>query len=313
MAFAAWWVSAVTVACAFSTPPPTRTSPQTTATDGTKNDSDEGTFGLSGSWDHARAQIVEPKCCIVTKIDGIDGQLGALKDFLVDQGPADLDLRARIRTSSLSSDHVYNDCLAILQQSCEDKDIDCLETTARSLQELALGVASLTQTASSSSLQNCDVFCRIVCASHYRAREPPMHTDKAPLRAYATLQGVGTEYLPRICTPFEYARLRTLGPSKHDKDNRLELQQAQEKQFIVMKGDTFYDYFGDSTIVNSIYDQLWTRSRACVHRSPPGNHGNRIIVSFDLNDGMDDREWRVVGKQREWRNGLTQRKSKLVA
>ena len=300
------WVRSLQVVRAFSASP-TRT-PQLNTSDGTKNDSDEDTFCLDGDWNQARAKIVEPDCCIVTKIDGIQDQLGVLKDFLVDQGPADLDLRARIRTSC-SVNHIYNDCLDILEQSSsEHKENDDLETSARALHELAIGVASLTQTASS-SLQNCDVFCRIVCASNYRAREPPMHTDKAPLRAYATLQGVGTEYLPRICTPWEYARLRTLGPSKHDKN----LQQAQEKQFIVMKGDTFYDYFDSSTIVNSLYDQLWTRSRACVHRSPPGNHGRRIIVSFDLNDGMDEREWRVVGKRRKWRNGLTQRKSKLVA
>ena len=75
----------------------------------------------------------------------------------------------------------------------------------------------------------------------------------------------------------------------------------------------------------------WDRASTCVHRSPPANNNNnsnndddgmsggksrqrrRVILSFDLAAGEDDREWYQYGQKREWRSGMTQRKSKLVA
>jgi hypothetical protein len=41
--------------------------------------------------------------------------------------------------------------------------------------------------------------------------------------------------------------------------------------------------------------------------------GRRVIISLDLADGDDDREWYQADKKREWRSGMTQRKSHLVA
>jgi hypothetical protein len=65
---------------------------------------------------------------------------------------------------------------------------------------------------------------------------------------------------------------------------------------------------------------IWIRNAACVHRSPPaaevvavGGGKRRVILSLDLADGDDDREWYEYDKKRGWRSGMTQRKSHLVA
>ena len=188
----------------------------------------------------------------------------------------------------------------------DDEKHDISDSCTAALQELAMGMSSLLSDGCDGAN---DVFVRIVCASNYRARDPPFHTDKAPMRGYVTLRGVGTEYMTRTCSPLEYMSLRTFG----DGDATKFLQEAKELQFIVMKGD-YYDHDNNSSSSSFALERtLWTRARACVHRSPPGNGGRRVIVSFDLADGDDDREWYQTGMKREWRNGLTQRKSHLVA
>ena len=131
------------------------------------------------------------------------------------------------------------------------------------------------------------------------------------------MRGVGTEYLNRPSSPLEYFQLRTFGKDGINASTKATaLCSAEEGQFIVMKGDYYYN-FADKEIQNkeqpSLLDSLWARSRACVHRSPQGNGQRRVIISFDLDDGNDDREWYQAGTKREWRNGLTQRKSRLVA
>jgi hypothetical protein len=95
-----------------------------------------------------------------------------------------------------------------------------------------------------------------------------------------------------------------------------------------MKGDYYYSHHHhhhdpsllttaantSSTTPPFWMSKFWQRTFACVHRSPPASTAcRRVIVSLDLADGDDDREWCVVNKRREWRNGLTQRKSRLVA
>lgn len=220
---------------------------------------------------------------------------------------------------------------------------NCVDPCAEALQELARGVASMDPSISSSikntkMMINKDVFVRVVVASTYQARDPPFHTDKAPFRGYVTLCGPGTDYMVRCCTsPLEYLSLRTMGttlPSSFvmgGKDNlssRSSLRRTPQLEFIVMKGDYYYShhhhhhhhYESPSTsaaTASSLFwmsKLFWQRTFACVHRSPPANTSSRrVIISLDLADGDDDREWYVVNKRREWRNGLTQRKSRLVA
>jgi hypothetical protein len=274
---------------------------------------------LTGDWAGAKSALQEMDCCVV-KIPNIDSHLQTLQKGLAENGPSDIDLRARIRTSSsatatatATAAAAYEDCLRVVRHFVtplpdNDENAAMKDPCAMALEELARGIASLAE----GSLEEdggVDVFVRIVCASNYRAREPPFHTDKAPFRGYATLRGVGTEYMTRTCSPWEYMMLRTLG---NDRSNSF-LQQAQELQFIVMKGDYYYDHCKHSEKAEALsLDNVWTRARACIHRSPPGDSGRRVIVSFDLADGDDDREWYQAGTKREWRNGLTQRKSHLV-
>jgi hypothetical protein len=282
-----------------------------------KNKSEKATslpLPLTGDWAGAKSALQEIDCCVV-KIPNIDSHLQILQQELAENGPSDIDLRARIRTSSSATATAasYEDCLRVVRQLVtplpeNDENEVVKDPCAMALEELARGIASLAE----GSLEEdggVDVFVRIVCASNYRAREPPFHTDKAPFRGYATLRGVGTEYMTRTCSPCEYMMLRTLG---NDRSNSF-LQQAQELQFIVMKGDYYYDHCENSKKAEGLLlDNVWTRARACIHRSPPGDSGRRVIVSFDLADGDDDREWSQAGTKREWRNGLTQRKSHLV-
>lgn len=193
-----------------------------------------------------------------------------------------------------------------------------------------------------------DVLLRVVRASSYKARDPMFHTDKAPLRGYVTLIGPGTEFMTRPSTPLEYMTLRSLGclggtklssqSSPADNDDKHNtagtLRRAELLEFIVMKGDR-YLYESPTAITKSTttIDKInrktssWMRNIqkslvpdrtcACVHRSPPADTTTggerRVILSFDLVDGDDDREWYEVNKNREWRSGMTQRKSHLVA
>lgn len=135
--------------------------------------------------------------------------------------------------------------------------------------------------------------------------------DKCPLRGYVTLTGPGTEFLDETMSPFEYASIRTLGIdglSVVRKEKSLKM--AKELEFIVMKGDHY------EITQQSITSSLWKRSSSCVHRSPPGASsfsGQRMILSLDLADGKDDQEWYEISRRREWRSGMTQRKSHLVS
>ena len=88
---------------------------------------------------------------------------------------------------------------------------------------------------------------------------------------------------------------------------------ARELEFIVMKGD-YYDASVPKEVgLGSSNKKLWSRAEACVHRSPPGNNAKRVILSLDLADGGDDQEWEERGRKRNWRVGMTQRKSHLVS
>lgn len=246
--------------------------------------------------------------------------LAVLQDRLVAGGPSDIDMRARIDTTTMHS--AMEDCVRVCRAALSEDgnvagaaaldgeahsdaaDADRLRPPARALAALALGMASF---AEDCRCPADGVFLRLVRASSYRARDPVFHTDKAPLRGYATLAGAGTEFVARPCTPPEYAALRTLGAAP--RGGRASLRRAAGGEFIVMKGDHYHQ--GDTAAAAS----WWRRARACVHRSPPGSDGGgrRVIVSFDLADGDDDREWCDVRQKRKWRAGMTQRKSKLVA
>jgi hypothetical protein len=197
------------------------------------------------------------------------------------------------------------------------------------LQAIAKGVASLAD----GSLQNNtkDVHMRIVFASNYNARDPMFHTDKCPIRGYVTFIGPGTQYMDRPCLPWEYVALRTLGSSSSGEKNVKNvhhglLQTAKNLEFIVMKGDKYdataneQDTSSPPSILQSMMKSIWIRNAACVHRSPPaaevvavGGGKRRVILSLDLADGDDDREWYEYDKKRGWRSGMTQRKSHLVA
>jgi hypothetical protein len=205
---------------------------------------------------------------------------------------------------------------------------DDLVPSATALAEFAMGMASFAEdygcssgdSNNKSSNTNGGVFLRFVCASSYQAHDPVFHTDKAPLRGYSTLRGVGTEFVTHPCSPLEYLALRSLG-TKLPRMEMIGIQQresqvlrcASEKEFIVMKGD--YYYRGNPTGAASSTSSWWQRAFACVHRSPPGTTrgGKRVILSFDLADGDDDREWHDFHQKRKWRAGMTQRKSKLVS
>ena len=189
------------------------------------------------------------------------------------------------------------------------------------LVELARGVASL---ADGKLAKTCtDVHVRVVCASDYRAIDPPFHTDKCPFRGYVTLAGQGTQYMDETCLPHEYAALRALGVDGLRSVSELKvdsLKSANGLEFIVMKGDT-YDVPPSEDCSPSASDKLlnrvWTRANACVHRSPPSNDGGgarrRVILSLDLADGVDDQEWYEAKRKQSWRSGMTQRKSHLVS
>jgi len=328
-------------------------------------------------------------------------------------GPSsDIDLRARISMNSMRHDCLkvlqlcnvnVNVNSTFYRSNNDDDDDDDIDTNllnlnndnrcaVAALEELARGMISLAEVETETDTDNdglsplehnnggavcCDnaaVYIRIVCASNYRARDPPFHTDKASLRGYVTLRGVGTEIMTRPCSPIEYLALRTFGTlpkfpfpllpfssqaSSESESLQQQVQQlrcAQELEFIVMKGDyyksstsTSTDMYGTTTTndhnddnINPSFSSLfllpqtiWQRASACVHRSPPGvgtstststinsnptsskprmrTRRQRVIISFDLADGDDDREWYQTNKQRQWRNGVTQRKSNLVA
>jgi Protein of unknown function (DUF1826) len=274
-----------------------------------------------GDWGASKSSLRRSDCC-VTFVHGLESHVQILQQVLADQGPSEIDLRARIRVSSSSSSSsslTYEDCLKVrnsvipltkeemLESSGDNRQDPC----SLALAELASGMASLADGTLSGVVE--DVFCRIVCASDYRAIDPPFHTDKAPLRGYVTLRGVGTQFMNRPCHPTEYLTLRTLGEGEPTRS--LPLQTAEELEFIVMKGDYYNDHVkpDGSSEASSLFSRFWKRATACVHRSPPGKGGRRVIVSFDLADGDDDREWYQVGLKRQWRSGMTQRKSRLVA
>jgi hypothetical protein len=168
------------------------------------------------------------------------------------KGPAELDLRARVRAFS-SSSSAHGDCLRVrrsvnkgdgVNENGNDIHEDEDPCTA-ALVELAQGFASLADGPLEGVCE--DVFVRIVCASDYRGRDPMYHTDKAPLRGYVTLRGVGTEFMTRPCSPLEYMTLRGLGKGDPDKSVR----RAEELEFIVMKGD-HYEYGYESPSASDI-------------------------------------------------------------
>lgn len=201
----------------------------------------------------------------------------------------------------------------------DERDNLCIH----SLQELAKGIASLAD----GPLENkcTDVHLRVVSASDYRATDPMFHTDKCPLRGYVTLTGPGTEYMDETCQPWEYASLRTLGVDGLSGEKFKRLKMAKELEFIVMKGDLHDAPLSDG-MSESLMGKVWSRSSACVHRSPPGTAisdmpntiggsggRRRVILSLDLADGLDDQEWYEIRRKRGWRSGMTQRKSRLVS
>jgi Protein of unknown function (DUF1826) len=309
----------------------------------------------SGEWNTAKRALQQPDCCVV-KVSGLDRHLQVLQNELVDKGLVDVDLRLRIRGAAASSsllvveeegcdpdDVCTQDCRRVLESvlvsttrtrsddvydvTDDDdqkggknnrRDLFGSAATIAALEELARGMASLAPPTNGRKEVR-DVHVRIVSASNYRAVDPSFHTDKCPLRGYVTLRGVGTEYMTRPCSPWEYLTLRSLGrpppppPSLFrggdNSERAVSVREAQELEFIVMKGDYY-----PPPEANGLWSKVfWQRAYACVHRSPPGQGGRRVIISLDLADGDDDREWYDAGHKREWRSGMTQRKSRLVA
>jgi Protein of unknown function (DUF1826) len=284
---------------------------------------------LSGDWNTAKRALQQPDCCVV-KVSGLDRHLRALQNELVDHGLVDVDLRSRIRGAAAASssslvvedegnpDVCSQDCCRVLesvgnvldndndQKKDEKRDLFGSAATIAALEELARGMASLAP--DGRDIQ--DVHVRIVSASNYRAVDPMFHTDKCPLRGYVTLRGVGTEYMTRPCSPWEYLTLRSLGRPRGDSEPAVSVRESQELEFIVMKGDYYPHPEANNWRWSNVF---WQRAYACVHRSPPGQGGRRVIISLDLADGDDDREWYDAGHKREWRSGMTQRKSRLVA
>jgi hypothetical protein len=291
---------------------------------------------LAGKWVEAKLALRDPECCVVS-VSGLEDHLRVLQQAW-QNAPSDVDLRARVRVAS--SLYTYEDCWKVrhavtpLPTSINNIDNETKTITEQvvvdddpislALQELACGVASMADGPFESM---CDgVLLRIVCASHYQARDPMFHTDKAPLRRYVTLKGPGTDFMIKRCTPWEYMTLRALGTLPNGGMLQNTLKRAKNLEFIVMKGD-HYEYKDDnkqdqsanSKIFQKEMRSVWQRSLACVHRSPPTKDSTcgvrrRVIVSLDLMaDGRDDREWYDAGKKRTWRSGMTQRKSRLVA
>lgn len=280
-------------------------------------DNNNSSSSNADPWISARTALRDPGCCVVSVFGDSENKLcelpqhahlAVLQDRLADNGPADIDIRAKINTTTIES--AFEDCrrvcasMLLLAESGEDAGSDdSIVRPAHTLAQLALGMASFADDCVSGD--GGGVFLRIVCASSYKAHDPVFHTDKAPLRGYTTLRGVGTEFVTHPCSPLEYLSLRSLGIGV----GKEALRRASEQEFIVMKGDYYYSHPKHSAAASS----WWQRAFACVHRSPPGTGGRRVIVSFDLADGDDDREWYEVHKRRQWRAGMTQRKSKLVA
>jgi hypothetical protein len=320
---------------------------------------------LDGDWAGAKAALRHPDCCVVS-VSGLEHHLCVLQAHFADDGPAELDLRARVHVGTTActttgetiatgtatgtaTATASDDCLRLRRSVSRDLFVtggdDHNDPCTAALVELARGVASLAETGGECDdvdvEQDCvsDVFVRIVCASDYKAIDPMYHTDKAPLRAYVTLRGVGTEFMTRPCSPLEYVTLRGLGKKGgvgvvspaaalvEESDTSTNVMRvAEELELIVMKGDHYecaYDYedpdHSDSRQParswSTFMNKVWTRTAACVHRSPPAATagGRRVIVSLDLADGDDDREWYQANTKREWRSGMTQRKSRLVA
>lgn len=293
----------------------TNSVPISTSTSSPRTSSfSSSTNNLIGNWKDGKESLQRDDCCVVS-INGMESHLNHLYEYFVNQGPSDLDLRTRIHAETL-----FNDCLTIRQSvvsipefDMKEKESDEIDSCTAALMEFARGVISF---ADGLVLKKpcTDVYMRIVCASDYKAIDPMYHTDKAPLRGYTTLIGPGTEFCENICSPLEYASLRSLG---NESSSSIPTRKAKNMEFIVMKGD-YYEYNDPDTsetskILSRIKKRIWTRTSACVHRSPPGNGGRRVIISLDLADGDDDREWYQKNQKREWRSGMTQRKSRLVA
>ena len=296
---------------------------------------DPSSVDTSQNWEAAKLSLRNPNCCVVS-VDGLDHHLSILQQYFCNpDAPSDLDLRSRIRCGPESKDGNNNisaafyDCYKIYESIMhpsplkshvdefgEDstENIPFKDPCILALEALAKGVATLADGPLDGTCT--DVHMRIVFASNYEAKDPMFHTDKCPLRGYVTLTGPGTEYMERTCTPWEYVALRTLG--KDDATNINGLNTAKELEFIVMKGDKYEPpLIEDSpTSPTQFLTKVWTRSSACIHRSPPAKDGSskrRVILSLDLADGDDDQEWYEYDKKRGWRSGMTQRKSHLVA
>mmetsp|Transcript_35577 Transcript_35577/g.42883 ORF Transcript_35577/g.42883 Transcript_35577/m.42883 type:complete len:295 (+) Transcript_35577:230-1114(+) len=263
---------------------------------------------LVGDWAGAKAALRNSDCCVIS-VSGLEDHLRVLQEEWAD-GPKDVDLRARVR---VRESHAQKDCLRVrnLVSPLTSGNECCTNDPCNvALEELARGVASLADGPLEGICE--EVFMRVVCASDYRAHDPMFHTDKAPLRGYVTLRGPGTEFMTRPSTPVEYMMLRGMGT-----EPARSVRCAEELEFIVMKGD-HYKVASTTPPPVSWIPELWQRASACVHRSPPAAttsalQGRRVIISLDLGDGDDDREWHQINTKREWRSGMTQRKSRLVA
>lgn len=259
----------------------------------------------------------DPNCCVVS-IQGIERHLEVLQSQWGDV-PSDVDLRARITVGSATED-----CLRVrrsvsrLPEYDDDKEKEKetnVDPITLALRELACGMAVLTMATDKPAVARDDVavLVRIVCASGYEARDPVFHTDKASVRGYVTLHGPGTDFMTRPVSPWEYLSLRGFGRLRLGGHEDKDMRRADNLEFIIMKGD-HYHFQNDSKLSGLSLLPGPDRTHACVHRSPPAtNGGRRVIVSFDLADGSDDREWYESGKKRPWRSGMTQRKSHLVA
>jgi len=307
---------------------------------------------LSGDWSNAKQSLRNPKCCVVA-VPGLERHLSTLQQYFCgEDSPSDLDLRMRVRCKNNNVEEVaYEDCTKVYNAvmgsppvSAKDaidfsdknensqyennqsaNNIGINHPCVLALEELARGVASLAD----GPLEGLctDVHLRVVCASKYEAIDPMFHSDKCPLRGYATLTGPGTEYMDETCLPWEYAALRTFGVNGLGGAKIKSLKTANELEFIIMKGDHYDaplpDGISSPSMTNAMLGNVWSRSSACVHRSPPGASSEnstggkmgkrRVILSLDLADGMDDQEWYESSRKRGWRSGMTQRKSRLVS